>query len=300
MRKPRWTLIVLPFLLTVGAACSNNDQHAGGPSATGSGGASPTVVRDSTLADAVPPRIKTAGKLVVGVNQPYAPNEYLDANGKVVGFEVDMMNATAKVLGLSTDYRQSAFDRIIPAITSGTYDVGLSSFTDTKKRENSAEFVNFFSAGIQWASPTGKSVDPDNACGLTVAVQTATVEDTDDVPKRSQVCTKAGKPAIQQLKFDSQDDATNAVLLGKADAMSADSPVTAYAVKQSGGKLKTAGPITEAAPYGWPMAKGSPLVAPMQKALQTLIDNGTYGKICAQWGLQSGAISKATVNGATS
>ncbi len=300
MRKPRWTLILLPIVLALGA-CSNNDQQAGsGPGATGSGNVVESVSKDVALANAVPERVKSAGKLIVGVNQPYAPNEYLDENGKLVGFEVDMMDATGKVLGLNTDYRQSAFDRIIPAITSGTYDVGLSSFTDTKERQKSVDFVNFFNAGIQWAAPAGKTVDPENACGLRVAVQTATVEDTDDVPNRSRACVKAGKPAINLLRFDSQDDATNAVVLGKADALSADSPVSAYAVKRSGGKLALAGAITDAAPYGWPMAKDSPLVASLQKALQTLMDNGTYDKICAKWGLQAGAIRAATVNGATS
>ena len=82
--------------------------------------------------------------------------------------------------------------------------------------------------------------------------------------------------------------------------MSADSPVTAYAIKQSGGKLQQAGDIAEAAPYGWPIAKGSTLVQAMQKALQSLMDNGTYDQICKKWGVQSGAIDNPTINGATS
>lgn len=298
MRTYAWRLtLAVPAVLLLTGACSNNDQQAGGGP---SPGASATVAQDAALASTVPAKVKSAGRLVVGVNQPYAPNEYLDNNGKVVGFEVDMMDATAKVLGLGTDYRQSAFDKIIPAVQAGTYDVGLSSFTDTKARERSVDFVNFFSAGIQWASSAGKTVHPDSACGLRVAVQTTTVEDTDDVPARSRACVAAGKPAILKLQFESQDDATSAVVLGKADAMSADSPVTAYAVKQSGGKLQTAGDITQAAPYGWPMDKNSGLVPAMQKALQKLIDDGTYGQISAKWGLQAGAIKTATTNGATS
>ncbi len=103
----------------------------------------------------------------------------------------------------------------------------MSSFTDNKEREKTVDFVDYFSAGIQWASPAGKTVDPDNACGLKVAVQTTTTEDTDDVPAKSKACTAAGKTAINKLKFDSQDDATNAVVLGQADACRADSPITA-------------------------------------------------------------------------
>ncbi len=88
----------------------------------------------------------------------------------------------------------------------------------------------------------GRSIDPNNACGKKVAVQATTTEETDELPAKSKACTDAGKPAIDILKFDSQDAATNAVVLGQADAMSADSPpVTLYAIKQSNGKLETAG-----------------------------------------------------------
>ena len=281
--------------LALSGCASNNDSAGAGPT----GSVSATVNAQASLAALVPAKIKSAGTLIVGVNVPYSPNEYLQ-NGKVVGFDVDLMDATAKVLGLTTSYRQADFDKIVPAVSTGTYDIGMSSFTDNKEREKTVDFVDYFSAGILWASPTGKTVDPTNACGLTVAVQSTTVEQTDQLPALNKACTSAGKKAINVLSYPSQDNATNAVVLGKAAAMSADSPVTAYAIKQSGGKLQQAGQITEAAPYGWPIAKNSTLVTAMQKALQTLIDNGTYLQICNKWGVASGAIKTAATNGATS
>ncbi len=69
-------------------------------------------------------------------------------------------------------------------------------------------------------------------------MQATTTEETDELPAKSKACTDAGKPAIEIVKFDGQDAATNAVVLGQADAMSADSPVTLYAIKQSNGKLE--------------------------------------------------------------
>lgn len=276
------------------SGCASNKENTG-PTGSVTG----TVAKQSAAASLVPAKIKTAGKLVVGVNVPYSPNEYLQG-GKVVGFDVDLMDAVAKVLGLTTEYRQSDFDKIIPAIQAGTYDIGMSSFTDTKKREQTVDFVTYFSAGILWASAAGKTVDPSNACGLTVAVQANTTEQQDELPALSKACTTAGKKAIKVLSYQSQDDATNAVVLGKAAAMSADSPVTAYAIKQSAGKLQQAGQITEAAPYGWPIAKGSSLVQAMQKALQSLIDDGTYDQICKKWGVDSGEIKSAQINGALS
>jgi polar amino acid transport system substrate-binding protein len=290
-----------PLALAVAAAaalalsgCASNSEGSG-PTGT----VSNSVSKQQTLADLVPASIKSAGKLVVGVNVPYAPNEYLQG-GKVVGFDVDLLDATAKVLGLTTEYRQAGFEKIIPAVEAGTYDIGMSSFTDTKEREQTVDFVDYFSAGILWASPKGKTVDPNNACGLTVSVQANTTEQLDELPALSKACTKAGKKPIDIQQYTGQDQATNAVVLGKVDAMSADSPITAYAIKQSGGKLQPAGDIREAAPYGWPMKQGSSLVEAMQKALQSLIDAGTYDQICVKWGVQAGEIKTASVNGAIS
>jgi polar amino acid transport system substrate-binding protein len=276
------------------SGCASNSE-GGGPT----GSISNSVSKQQSLASLVPASIKSRGKLIVGVNVPYSPNEYLKG-GKVVGFDVDLIDATAKVLGLTTTYRQAAFEKIIPAVKAGTMDVGMSSFTDTHEREKSVDFVDYFSAGFMWASQKGHSVDPTNACGLTVSVESNTTEQLDELPALSHACTKKGKKPIKVLSYTSQADATNALVLGKADAMTADSPITAYAIKQAGGKLQQAGSIVDAAPYGWAIAKNSGLVQAMQKALQSLMDKGTYDQICKKWGVQAGEIKAATINKAVS
>ena len=85
--------------------------------------------------------------------------------GKIVGFDVDMMNAVAVCLGVTPDYRESDFDKIIPSITGGSYDVGMSSFTDTKERED-CRLRRTSSAGIVVGAAPGPPIDPNNACGL--------------------------------------------------------------------------------------------------------------------------------------
>jgi polar amino acid transport system substrate-binding protein len=250
------------------------------------------------IANTVPEAIKSSGKLIVGVNIPYAPNEFKDPSGKIVGFDVDLMNAIAGTLGLTAEYRESDFAKIIPSIQGGTYNVGMSSFTDTKEREASVDFVTYFSAGILWAQRPGTPVDPNNACGKKVAVQATTTEETEELPAKSKACTDAGKPPIEIVSFDGQDAATNAVVLGQVDAMSADSPVTSYAIKQSNGKLEAAGEIFESAPYGWPVQKDSPLAQSLQKALEHLIESGKYEEIAKNWGVESGMIDKPVINGA--
>jgi polar amino acid transport system substrate-binding protein len=246
----------------------------------------------------VPEAIKSSGKLIVGVNIPYAPNEFKDPSGKIVGFDVDLVNAVAATLGLTPEYREADFAKIIPSIQGDTFNIGMSSFTDTKEREQTVDFVTYFSAGILWAQRPGTPIDPNNACGKKVAVQATTTEETEELPTKSKACTDAGKPPIDILKFDGQDAATNAVVLGQADAMSADSPVTAYAIKQSNGKLEAAGEIADAAPYGWPVKKGSPLAQSLKQALEHLIETGKYKEIATNWGVEAGLIDKPVVNGA--
>jgi polar amino acid transport system substrate-binding protein len=277
------------------SGCVNNSDNSG-PSTSTPAAAAEKV---ESIANTVPEKIKASGKLIVGVNLPYTPNEFRE-NGVLKGFDVDLMNAVAGTLGLKPDYRESSFEQIIPSIETGTYDVGMSSFTDTKEREKTVDFVTYFSAGIQWAQKAGGNIDPNNACGKKVAVQATTTEETDELPAKSKACTDAGKPAIDIVKFDGQDAATNAVVVGQADAMSADSPVTLYAIKKSDGKLVTAGESFQAAPYGWPIKKDSALGQSLLQALQHLIDTGAYKTIATNWGVETGMIDKPVINGAIS
>lgn len=278
--------------------CVDNSTPSSSGTSTSSAAAI-DVKKDDALAASLPEKIKSAGTLVVGMDNTYPPNEYKDDNGQPVGWEVDLTNAIASKLGLKVQFAIAKFDNIIPSVVGGKDDFGMSSFTDTTEREQQVDFVNYYTAGILWASAKGKTVDPDNACGLKVAVQSTTYEDTDEVPAKSKACTDAGKAAIQVLRYDTQDDATNAVILGKADALSADSPVTLYAISKTGGKLQEAGKTFDEAPYGLPVAKGSALTPVLQKTVQALIDDGSYGKILDKWGVADGAVTTAEVNAAS-
>jgi polar amino acid transport system substrate-binding protein len=300
-RGPRkfWRIAVV-FAATGALAlsgCSSKSEESSGPTTPTS---AVNAEKVDAIANTVPEAIKSTGKLIVGVNIPYTPNEFKDPSGKIVGFDVDLMNAIAATLGLTAEYREADFAKIIPSIQGDTFNVGMSSFTDTKEREQTVDFVTYFSAGSLWAQKAGAGIDPENACGKKVAVQATTTQETVELPARSKKCTDAGQPAIDIIKFDGQDAATNAVVLGQADAMSADSPVTLYAIKQSNGKLEQAGEIFDSAPYGWPVKKGSPLAQSLQQALQHLMETGTYKTIATNWGVEKGMIDKPVINGATS
>jgi len=252
----------------------------------------------AAIAGTVPPDIRATGRLVVGVNVPYAPNEFRDAYGELVGFDVDLMNAVARVLGLSPDYRETTFEAIIPSVQSGAFNLGMSSVTDTKAREQAVDFVNYFEAGTLWAQRPGGTVEPGNACGLRVGVALGVLQETEEIPAKSAACVAAGQPPIEKVVFASQDDVTDALRTGDVDAMSADSPVTGFAIKLSGGGLEAAGEVFDSAPYGWPVEKGSPLAESLRQALEQVMKTGEYRTIATMWGVEKGMIERPSINGA--
>ena len=250
------------------------------------------------IAATVPEAIRKTGRLVVGVNTPYAPNEFIDAYGKLVGFDIDLMNAVARTLGLTPEYKETAFEAIIPSVRAGDFNLGMSSFTDTKEREAAADFVTYFQAGTLWAQRPGTPVNPDDACGLKVGVAYAAIQETTEIPAKSAACLAAGKPAIDKVVYTRQDDLNAALMAGEVDAMSADSPVTGFAIKTSGGQLEAAGEVFDSAPYGWPVAKNSGLAQSLKLALEHLIETGEYRTIATMWGVEMGMIDAPQINAA--
>jgi len=284
-------LAVVAALTASMAACGGESNGGSGTGATAPAASSSV---DSALAAKVPADIKAAGKLIVGTDSTYAPSEFLDTDGKtVIGFDVDLFNAVAAKLGLTTEWQSATFGNIIPGVNSGKYNAGVSSFTINPDRLKQVNMVSYFSAGTQWAAKTGATIDPDNACGKKVAVQAGTVQ-VDDITARSKKC---GSNKITIDQYQKQSDATNAVVTGKDEAMLADSPVCAYAVKQTNGQLALAGDIYDSAPYGYVLPKDQTDFADaIAGSVQALITDGTYKSILAKWGVDAGAITTPTVN----
>lgn len=245
---------------------------------------------DDEIAALVPSEVRDTGTLVIGTSPPYAPNQYTDASGELVGFDIDVMTAATQLMGLQAEFQPTDFDAILPAVEGNQFDTAASSVTVNDERLETVDFVTYFEAGIQWTSAAGTIIDPDEACGLSVAVKRATLSDLRELPARSEACTTAGRPAIETVRFDSQDDATAAVALGQVDAMSADSPVAAFSVRQSQGKLRLAGDVEDAAPYGWPVRQDSDLAAALEAAAAKLIDTGVLETIAQHWGVEDGLI----------
>jgi len=240
----------------------------------------------------------------VATDATYAPDESMSGT-KMVGFDVDLINAIATTLGVKVNENNVTFDNIIPGMTSGRYLIGNSSFTDTKAREAQVNFVDYFQAGEGVYTKATSSValsSLKSLCGLKVAVETGTVEQT-DAQTTAKSCPSSKKLTV--LSFQTQTQANVAVSSGQANVGFLDSQIAGYVVSTSNGAFKLVGSAVNVAPYGIATPKsanGKQLAMAIQMALQTLESNGTYSAILAKWGVSAGALtsSKIVLNGATS
>lgn len=274
------------------AGCGSDDEPDEGAGST----AEITAVSvDQAAADLVPQAIRDAGTLTVAMDASYAPNEFFDEDGKtIIGMDADIATAIGQTLDLEVEKQNVTFDAILPGLAANKYEIAISSFTDTKEREKTVDMVTYFTAGTGFYTNADNPTDVETVadlCGKTVAVQKGTVQQ-EDVEAQNEKCDKP----INIEVFSEQTDVDLAISSGRADVALADSPVAAYAVKQSDGRLASTGKDYDSAPYGIAVNKDNGMTEAIQKAVQSLIDNGTYAAILEKWGVSSGAIAESKIN----
>lgn len=291
------SVVAVAALAVTLAGCGGGGQGTGAAPAP-TAAPPPAVAADPALAAQVPASVRSDGKLVVGTDASYPPNEFTAPDGTtIIGMDVDLGMAIAQKLGLTAEFRNSSFDGILPGIAATTYELGMSSFTINDERIKVVDMVSYYTAGtsvgVRAGNPDG--VNADDLCGKAVGVQRGTVQ-VDDIAARNTACTSAGKPAIAVSEFQLQTDVNLALASGRVVAILADSPVVGYAVQLTNGQIETLGEPYDAGPYGIALAKNqADLAKAVQGAVQSLIDDGTYKTILDKWNVGDGAITTSEI-----
>jgi polar amino acid transport system substrate-binding protein len=285
----RLAMAVVVALATIGVAAGCGSS--GGSSTTSTTlSATPNinVPVDQTVAAEVPSDIKSKGTLTVAADATYAPNEFIASNGHtVIGMDPDLAKALAQAMGLQANVKNITFDSIIPGLAANKYDLGMSSFTVTKEREKTVDFVSYANAGTSFFVKSDGGPDIQSLadlCGKKVAAERGTTQEA-DANAQGKKCKAAGKPGVSVSVFPDQNAANLALSSGRSDVVMADSPPAAYAVEQSNGQFKISGQQYGVAAYGIAMPKNSGLAKPVLDALKVVMADGTYDRIFSYWGL---------------
>jgi polar amino acid transport system substrate-binding protein len=298
-------LALLVLVVALAAGCGGSSKKASTTTTEATSTTATTIATpstDSKIAAQVPAKFKSK-TMVIATDATYAPNEFIGANGKSIeGMDPDLGKALGAVMGVTVKFVNTGFDGIIPGLAAGKFDLGMSSFTDTKERQKTVDFVTYFQAGTSFyvkaaGGPTINSLA--DLCGHSVGVERGTTQ-ADDATKQSATCKSKGKSGVKVSVYPDQNAANLSISSGRAEVGMADSPVAAYIAKKSNGQFKLTGKSYNTAPYGIAIPKGSGLTKPFLGALKALMSDGTYKAILTKWGIQKGAITNPKINGAIS
>jgi len=277
--------MLILFALLLSACGSNSNTTTGGSSSTPS---------PATTIVAAPNDLITPGTLTVGSDTTYPPQEYIDtATNQATGFDIDLITAIGKQMGLQTKVVTTSFNTIINSLVAKRFDVVMSAVSITPERQKVVDFVPYFNAGESLLVKIGNPMNIKSTadlCGQKVGVQNGTIEQT-DLNTANTACKNAGKPAIEITALTNQTDVIQLLASGRVVATFQDSPVTDYFNKQHPGQFAVGGSVVNAAQEGIVVRKGdSSMFNAVQTAFNQLKANGTYNSLIQKWGLTNEAI----------
>jgi polar amino acid transport system substrate-binding protein len=296
--------VVALALVALAAGCGGGGKKSSSTTTAATTATTTTQAVDRTVAREVPAATRSKGTLIVASDPHYAPDEFIGADGRTIeGMDPDLAKALAAVMGLKVKVVSASLSTIIPGLSSGKYDLGMSSITDTKRREKSVDFVTYFKTGTSFYTNTTGGLVIQNGladlCGHSVAVGRGTTQ-ASDAAAQSAKCKAGGKKGIKIFVYRNQTAARLGVTRGLGAVGMADYPVAAFLVVNSKGQFKLTGTPYNVAPYGIAIPKGNGMAKPVLHAMRVLMANGAYKAILQRWYILSGAISTPEINAATS
>jgi His/Glu/Gln/Arg/opine family amino acid ABC transporter permease subunit len=230
----------------------------------------------SLLAQTGLERVRQSGELRVGTDATYPPFETVEGD-VYSGFDVDLMEALARELGVRARFVNASFDGIFPALQNGSFDAVISSVTITDERKASMLFTDpYYDSGqlIAVREETQGVTAPDDLKGKTAGVQINTTAQY-DLEKRAGVTVN---------KYNTIDLALLDLQNKRIDAVVSDAPVLKFMIFKSFRGLKTVGSRFTDEKFGIAVARGNEeLVRELNAALKRVKESGEYDRIHEKW-----------------
>jgi polar amino acid transport system substrate-binding protein len=261
-RRSTGVLAVLAVMILAGTACAKSTPTTGGSPTAGSPAASPLSVI-------------AAGTLTVGSCLDYSPFEYFTQGSTTpTGFDVDIMDAIAKKLGLTVTWKKANFDTIFTALSAGQFDAVAAASTIKPDRLQVVDFSDPYynsrqSLTVNTSKSPGIKTTDDLKSGDVVGVQKGTTgkdwAEANLAPKGIQIKTYTNAP-----------DAFTDLEAGQIVGVINDEPSSEAEVESRPG-LKVVQPIDTGEHYGIAVAKDHPdILAAINAGLKAIIADGTY------------------------
>ncbi|MDX2470783.1 MAG: transporter substrate-binding domain-containing protein [SAR324 cluster bacterium] len=216
-----------------------------------------------------------AKELLIGTDSSFPPFEFKE-NGKFVGFDIDLLDAITKELGITYRLQGMDFNGLIPALQTGNIDLAVAGMTIKPERKKVVDFSRpYYKAGLR----------------ILVRADETRIKSMADL-KNKAVAVKLGTTSADFIKgkvgrvrlFPQITECYMELSIGAVDAVIYDTPAMEHYANTAGkGRVKLVGPLYEGQTYGIAFPKGSPLRAKFDKVLGRLMENGVYAKLFKKW-----------------
>lgn len=217
----------------------------------------------------------------VAASCDYPPLEYIDSDGNISGYEMDLIREIAEEENININIVNVSFDGIVAGLQSGQYDIGASGLTITEERKKVVDFTSpilRFNLAIVTKSEVNGAKNEDDLKGKRVGAQLGSTCQF--------ACEDAG------LNVSTYDEVPSAVLdliNGNLDAVVMDNVVANdYVFRNKGysGKLKVSGSFENVDDMALAVKKGNErLYKKLQDGLERLDKNGKLEKLKSKHGL---------------
>ncbi|MFG6115312.1 glutamine ABC transporter substrate-binding protein [Halobacillus sp. MO56] len=219
-----------------------------------------------------------AEEYTVATDNNFVPFEFLnEETGEMEGFDIDLIKAVADEAGFKVNIESMKFDGVVSGMQSGRFDIGIAGMTITEERKETIDFSDpYYDAGLMIAvnKDNNEIKSEDDLAGKKVGTRSGTT---------SEAYIKENHPDAELVTFPGIVEAYMDLESGRLDAVMYDVPSVQYYVANDSANLKTVGDILQGEQYGIAFPKDSELVEDVNKALETLIENGTYDDIYEKW-----------------
>ncbi|WP_198332525.1 transporter substrate-binding domain-containing protein [Psychrobacter aquimaris] len=214
----------------------------------------------------------------IATESSYKPFSYTDADGKLIGYEIELVDALCAQMKAKCEVISQDWDGLIPGLNAQKFDAIIAGMSITPERKEVVEFTDpYFHTGIILIGKKGDDISIDALKGQPIASQRSTVA--------SQYLQDEHADADIKL-YDTQDNAYLDLTSGRVRAMMSDKVTGLDWLKTDAGKdyeVKGQEISTDEDAMGIALRKGDPLVAKFNKALAELKENGTYDQITGSY-----------------
>ncbi len=224
-------------------------------------------------------------EIVVVTENAYPPLQFLDSSGAAVGWEYDAMAEIAKRLNATVTYQNISWDAMIPAVSEGQFDVGMTGITIRDDRKDKVDFSDSYMTSEMVMMVRGDEARFTDAASFAANTELFMAAQPGTTPFYVGVYSVLdGDEANPRIKlFETFGATVEALKSGDVDLVLTDGTAGAGYVEASAGGLKIIGEKLGTEDFGFIFPKGSDLVAPMNAAIAALRADGTIDALNKKW-----------------